>query len=202
MSKLLLFMVMSVFLVSAAYATLGGDVTDIGDVVLGVPNNGVDFEIGWPENEAPEFAIDNDAETKYLHFLGEVETTGIQITPAIAGTTVGGLSFTTANDAIERDPMTWELYGSNTSIDGEYTLIATGETYLPEDRFAANTSPIEFDPIGPFDHYQILFPTIRDAGAANSMQIAEIELLRVPEPLTLCLLGLGGMTVLRRRHQH
>lgn len=187
-----------------AFPVLGGvgeDVTSPGDVVVGIPDNGEDFDIGWPGGEAPGFALDNDAETKFLHFLGEVEPTGLQVTTSTPGTIVGGLTFTTANDAPERDPMTWALYGSNTGIDGAYTLIASGDTFLPEDRFALNTSPIEFTPAGPFDHYQIMFPTVRDAENANSMQIAEIEILAIPEPTTICLLGLSGLAMLRRRRQ-
>jgi hypothetical protein len=33
-----------------------------------------------------------------------------------------------------------------------------------------------------YAHYQVLFPTVRDAASANSMQIAEIELLSAVAP--------------------
>ena len=39
------------------------------------------------------------------------------------------LTFTTANDAPERDPIAFELSGSNDSIDGPWTLIADGKSY-------------------------------------------------------------------------
>ena len=44
-----------------------------------------------------------------------------------------------------------------------------------------------------------ILPTLKDSGAANSMQIGEIQFYGIPEPATICLLGLGGLSLLRRR---
>ncbi len=159
------------FVMSAAWGQVGVDVTKPGDIVIGVPNNG-----NWPGGEAPPLAINNDIGTKYLHFNGATQPTGFRVTPSKPQTIVGGMTFTTANDAPERDPMTFELYGSNHSINGPYILIASGSTYLDAARFTPNTSPIAFTPGGAFDHYQVMFPTCRGPGQ-NSMQIAEVELL-------------------------
>ncbi len=49
-----------------------------------------------------------------------------------------------------------------------------------------------------YDAYKMLFPTVKDAGG-NSMQISEIQFYNVPEPISLSLLGLGGLALLRRR---
>ena len=145
--------------------------------MVGVPNDG-----DWPDAETPELSIDNDTATKFLHFKGFSEPTGIQVTPAAGASIVTGLSFTTANDAAERDPVAFELYGSNDSIDGPYTLIAGGEiadfaqaTAWP--RFTKNETPITFDNDVAYTHYQLLLTAVRDPASANSMQIAEIELL-------------------------
>jgi len=153
------------------------DVTVAGDTVVGVPNDD-----DWPAAETPDLAIDDDTATKFLHLKGAAEPTGIQVTPLVGATIVTGLALTTANDAAERDPATFELYGSNASIDGPYTLIAsgdivdfTGETAWP--RFTKNETLISFENAVAYAHYQILFPTVRDPGSANSMQIAEVELL-------------------------
>ena len=153
------------------------DVTGPGDVVQGVPNDG-----DWPGAETPDLAVDDNTATKYLHFKGETEPTGFQVAPAIGHTVVTGLTFTTANDATERDPITYELSGSNGSLDGPYELIASGEIVdfnqvaaLP--RFTQNATPISFENDVAYTYYQLMFPTVRDAGAANSMQIAEVELL-------------------------
>jgi hypothetical protein len=155
----------------------GGDITMPGDNVKGVPDDG-----DWPGAEYPALAVDDDVNTKYLHFKGSDQPTGITVTPA-AKQIVTGITFTTANDAPERDPIMFELYGSNDGIDGEYELIASGEIVDFNDpneawpRFTMNETPITFDNDMAYDHYQILFPMVRDAAAANSMQIAEIELL-------------------------
>jgi F5/8 type C domain-containing protein len=153
------------------------DVTAAGDTVVGVPNDG-----DWPDGETPDLAIDDDTATKFLHFKGATEPTGIQVTPLVGATVVTGLALTTANDAAERDPATFELYGSNAGIDGPYTLIAsgdivdfTGETAWP--RFTKNGTVISFENTVAYAHYQVLFPTVRDPGSANSMQIAEVELI-------------------------
>ena len=155
------------------------DVTSPADEIVGVPNDG-----DWPGAETPNLAFDNDVATKYLHFKGETEPTGVQITPAVGPTVVTGIALTTANDAVERDPVSFELYGSNDGIDGPYTLIASGdvvdfagETAWP--RFTKNVTPITFDNDVAYTSYQILFPAVRDPGSANSMQIAEIELIGV-----------------------
>jgi hypothetical protein len=92
-------------------------------------------------------------------------------------TVVTGLRLTTANDAPARDPMTFTLEGTlGDPTTGPWTLIASGNTGLSTDRFA--TAPdITFANTTPYRAYRILFPTVRDAVAANSMQIAEVALL-------------------------
>ena len=148
-----------------------------GDKVVGVPDDG-----DWPGGEHPALAIDDNVSTKYLHFKGETEPTGIRITPYEGASIVTGLTFTTANDATERDPIAFELSGSNDGIDGPYTLIAAGDIVdfnleVAWPRFTMNETPIVFDNDVAYAHYQIMFPIVRDPGSANSMQIAEIELL-------------------------
>ena len=166
--------------------TLQADITAPGDTVRGVPNDG-----DWPANEAPSLAIDDDTRTKYLHFKGDfnpdVGPTGFQVTTSIGGSIVTGLTFTTANDVPGRDPVAFELSGSNESINGPYTFIASGNvtdfmqgTAWP--RFTRNTTPITFGNKTAYVHYQLLFTAIRGpvGGSVNSMQIAEVELLGSP----------------------
>jgi hypothetical protein len=163
------------------------DVTSPGDVVVGVPNDGVTTgggDNGWPAGEAPNLCIDNDVNTKFLHFKGNVEPTGIQVTPAVGPTVVTGLTLTTANDAVERDPVFFQVFGSNEGIEGPYELIAEGDVVdfagtEAWPRFTMNATEISFENTVAYTNYQILFTTVRDAGSANSMQIAEIELLGV-----------------------
>ncbi len=158
-----------------AYYTLP-DITGPDDTVQGVPNDG-----DWPDGEHPGLAVDNDVNTKYLHRKGGAMSTGIQVTPAAGSTVVTGLTLTTANDVPTRDPITFELSGSNAGIDGPYTLIAAGdivdfagETDWP--RFTKNETLITFDNDVAYAHYQIVFPTLRGE-SQTLMQIAEIELI-------------------------
>ncbi|MFC1636173.1 PA14 domain-containing protein [Planctomycetota bacterium] len=172
--SLVLVLVVSVLLLSGA-AQAGRDITGPFDTVVGVPDDG-----DWPPNELPPFAVDDQVLTKYLHYKGGTQATGFRVTPVAGATVVTGLTFTTANDADGRDPVDYELSGSNVSIDGPYTLIAQG----PIEDFAGTAAwprrtktetPIEFENDVAYEHYQVMFPTIRTAG--NYMQIAEVELL-------------------------
>jgi hypothetical protein len=157
------------------------DMTAPGDVVRGVPH---DYD--WPGAEAPPLAIDDNSQTKFLHFKGETQATGFRVTPAAGPSVITGLTLTTANDAVERDPVAYELYGSHTSIDGPYTLIASGPVTdfnqdQPWPRYTRNKTPIVFKNETAYTHYQLLFTAVRNAQQANSMQIAEVEFLATPE---------------------
>jgi len=162
------------------------DVTAPGDLVQGVPNDG-----DWPAAETPALAIDDNVNTKYLHFKGDfvpdAGPTGFRVKPAVGPTIVTGISFITANDVPGRDPIAFELYGSNGSIDGPYTLIArrdivdfAGATEWP--RFTKNATPIVLTNDTAYSYYQVLFTAIRGpvGGSVNSMQIAEVELFGMP----------------------
>ncbi len=171
------------------------DVTAPGDEVIGIPNGlpcgGNATANYWPCGEVPEMVIDNNVSTKYLNFGGnfnEGETaSGFQVTPSIGATIVTGLTFTTANDATERDPIAYELYGSNDGIEGPYTLITSGFIMDfagadPWPRFTKTATPITFENATAYTSYQVLFTMIRNQTSANSMQIAEVELLGRPAP--------------------
>jgi hypothetical protein len=166
------------------------DVTAPGDAIQGVPNDGITYDsgnFGWYSWESPDLVIDDDVTTKYLHFKGEIESTGFQVRPTSGASIVTGLTLTTANDFPARDPIAFELSGSNVGIDGPYELIASGYIvdFAQEEawpRFTMNATPISFYNDVAYEHYQVLFPVVRDAGNANSMQIAEVELLGIPAP--------------------
>lgn len=159
-----------------------GDVTTPGDPVIGQPNDN-----DWPAGEAPQYAIDNNVNTKFLHFRGNGDIAGIIITPqqgtsAPVSTIVQGLTFTSANDEAPRDPITYELYGSNgTAAAGPWTLINKGDIVdfnksAEWPRLTKTTTPIFFSNSTAYLHYKVMFPTLR--GGVNAIfQIAEIELI-------------------------
>ena len=69
-----------------------------------------------PSNEGPSNAFDNNPYTKYLNFDKQNAGVTIQLN---AGRVVTSFKLTTANDAVERDPTSYKLYGSNDgSSDG------------------------------------------------------------------------------------
>jgi hypothetical protein len=155
------------------------DVTIPGDFLRGVPNDG-----DWPAAEYPALAIDNNVNTKFLHYKGDIGPSGIQVAPITGATIVTGLTLTTANDTPARDPVAFELYGSNVGINGPYELIAAGQIVdfnqpIEWPRYTKNTTPITFANTVAYDHYQLIFTAIRNAPSTNSMQIAEVELIGI-----------------------
>jgi hypothetical protein len=158
----------------------------------------------YPGAESPANLVDG-TNNKYLNF-GELNS-GFIVTPAMGPTRVDGFQITTANDAVERDPSLWELYGTldaivsgnNTEGNGEtWTLIASGSVALPD---ARNTLGPYVDVVNSdfYSSYKMLFTGVKNAGSANCTQIAEIQFYGVPEPATMCLLGIGGLALIRRR---
>ena len=73
-----------------------------------------------PVAETVENAIDNDAMTKYLNF--DKLNAGMTVEPEVEQSIVTGLLFTSANDAPDRDPASFVLYGSNNGTD--FSVIA------------------------------------------------------------------------------
>lgn len=199
------------FLAAAASASaqIVQDVTAPGDQIQPITEFG---DPGTsPGNEQVPLAIDDSIATKYLNFAaGNGTATGFIVTPAFGtaegGTILTGARFAAANDAPERDPITFTLEGSN---DGGTTFLPvfSGQmsTNLETDP-GRNTfdDPVFFANSAFFTTYRLLFPTLRGQANGCCMQIAEVELLgrAVPEPTSLGLLALGGvMFASRRRRQ-
>src|SRR5439155_27187230 len=82
----------------SAYAQ-PSDITQPGDPIVPTSNNS-------PGSEGVANAIDNQP-TKYLNF--DKLNTGFTVTPSVGATLVTGLSLTSANDALERDPASFLL---------------------------------------------------------------------------------------------
>ena len=150
----------------------------------------------WPAAEPPEELIDGSfggGNAKYLNFF-ELNT-GVIITPVAGATVVNQMTLWTANDSEERDPASYELYGTNVEITkggpgttyskSDFILISEGALELPVDR-ALDPTPIgdapfatgplqtvEIDNTESYTSYMLIFPTVKDA-AANSMQVSEV----------------------------
>ena len=197
------------------------DITRPGDPIALI--NGVnqgDGDAGPPPfAEGVENAI-NDIGQKYLNFLDL--GSGFSVTPSGDGKdlSVTALTFYTANDAVSRDPASYWFSGSNGDlVDGPWTVISSGNLSLPDGRNAGGNSvvipptgndtafhqQVMFSNTNVYTHYQIIFPTLKDAVAANSMQIGEVELqvvsTVVPIPAAAWLFGSGliGLVGMARR---
>src|SRR6266581_5296017 len=90
------------------------DITQPGDPIVASSANS-------PGSEGVANAID-DQPTKYLNF--DILNTGFTVTPNVGDTIVNGLVLTSANDAPERDPASYDLSGSNDGLN--YVPISSG----------------------------------------------------------------------------
>jgi hypothetical protein len=182
--------------------------TNDGDANMGPP----------PAAESVDHAIDGVGQ-KYLNFLDL--GSGFAVTPSVGLSTVNRVRLYTANDAMERDPASILIEGSNVAIGGPFTSVFQGALALPVARNVGGTTnsyqsatnqPIDgtfafqdlsFANTTNYRHYRVTFPTLRDAAAANSMQIGEVQLIGtvIPEPTSMTLCGLAAVVVglLRRR---
>ncbi len=149
-----------------------------GDAIIAIDAGG---NSSYPAEESPANAIDGTLD-KYLNF-GEINS-GFIVTPALGPSFVESFQIITADDFQERDPSTWELFGTNdliasadnsTGTSETWTLIDTGTLALPSARNTyAPLQSIDGSTI-PYSSYRIIFTDLHDAGSANSMQIAEIQ---------------------------
>ncbi len=163
-------------------------ITQAGDpVALVNGDNDGDGNAGAPPAaEGVEHVIDGVGQ-KYLNFLDL--GSGFSVTPRYGASIVTAVRLYTANDAEPRDPASYVLEGAN-SGDGPWTVISSGPLALPSGRNAGgntaldpNTSfnqLVEFANVVAFTSYRVTFPTLKDAAAANSMQIGEVELFGTP----------------------
>jgi hypothetical protein len=168
----------------ASVAPFEIDVTQPFNAVLLVNGtNDTDTAAGAPPaNEGVIRVIDNVGQ-KYLNFLDF--NSGFVVTP-LGSTVVNGLRFWPANDAVERDPASYVLEGSTAGPDGPWTVISEGALNLPAPRNAGgmtapliggNVQIVRFPNTTRYTSYRVVFPTIKDAATANSMQIAEVDFI-------------------------
>ncbi len=180
----------------------------------------IDLEGGgsYPGPEGPSNVIDGTL-NKYLNNGGGGnfgENSGFIVTPTVGagvGTVVTSFVITTANDAENRDPASWRLYGTNDTIlsldnsngnGGEaWALIDSGLLSLPSARNTMGSS-VSVANTDDFTSYRMVFPTLKGTPGLFRMQIAEVQFegsiaTAIPEPSLLGIfLGLSGLVTLRR----
>ena len=147
------------------------------DAIIAIDTDG---NSSYPGAEPPQNAIDGTL-NKYLNF-GEVNS-GFIVTPIVGASIVDSFEMTTANDFEERDPSTWQLFGTNEAIvsvddsDGSgetWTFIDSGALSLPADRNTLG-STITVSNTTSYTSYRMVFTGVKNSGVANSMQFAKIQ---------------------------
>ena len=122
-----------------------------------------------PGGEEVYRAFDNSNNTKYLNYNGAGSGVTIDLGTGNAYA-VNGLGLTTANDSSERDPTSYEVWGSN---DGtSFARVSYGTMTAPTTRFT-DYADISFSNSTSYQWYRVVFPTVR---GSTMMQIAEIRL--------------------------
>lgn len=120
-----------------------------------------------PSNEGAANAFDGNVGTKYLNF--DKQNAGVTVKLS-QGRVVQKFTITTANDAVERDPASYKLYGSNDGVN--WTLIKEGPLSLSDGRFAVS-GEIAVNNTTAYVYYFMKFPSIKN-DSGNSVQIAEV----------------------------
>ena len=111
----------------------------------------------------------------------DFKASAVQLTNSSAGRygkVVGQYALISANDFPQRDPLDWRLLGSNDGGKTWATLDIRKDEIFPERhqrRVYKIASP------GAFGVYRLQIDRVRDAHVANSVQLAEIELMGVSE---------------------
>lgn len=166
--------------------------------------NGTDFTLGavttnWPSGESPDKAVDNNTGTKFLAFRNN--NAGLILSPTNATLAFNRLSLYTANDASERDPASYVIYGSSTVLTGTsgtnlpltgLTKLASGTITLPDNRSSGPTV-VQFANTTAYASYIVAFPTVRSTSGNSITQISEVQLSQgmIP-PYAVAMTGARG----------
>ncbi|WP_298897334.1 HYR domain-containing protein [uncultured Psychroserpens sp.] len=125
--------------------------------------------VNSPGGEAVQNVIDQNSNTKFLDF-NAFDGIGFDIDLLGDSKIAVAIEFVTANDAPERDPTDYEVFGSN---DGtSYTSIATGNIPCISDRFFPRT--FSFTNTTGYTYYRVNFTGTCAASSIN--QIADVQL--------------------------
>ncbi len=155
---------------------------------------------GWnsdfPGGEGAPNILDGDSNTKYLNFGRE--NSAFWVVPSMGASVVRSFTITTANDWAERDPASFRLLGQ--AADGVWSLIDEGPLSLPDERFT-ESAMVGVDNDTAYLAYRMEFPTLKNADATNSMQIADVQFFDVIPEASTSLLAAGALATLliRRR---
>ncbi|MEY4212040.1 MAG: hypothetical protein RL458_265, partial [Pseudomonadota bacterium] len=136
---------------------------------------------GSPADEGIAGINDNNPATKYLNYAGP----GTGFTTALPeAKALNSLLLTsrTNDDIWQWDPKTWEVWGSNNSVDWgdtSWTKLGAGNTLLGDAR--GSQSVVSFANDTPYRFYKVVFPTTKGISQGKAyMHLAEALLFAAP----------------------
>ena len=184
----------AVSMASARGGQLSGSTFTFGTV--GTANPGTN----WPAAESPDHAIDGDVNSKFLFFRNT--GAGLIVSPQVSVAVVNQLSFWTANDAPERDPLSYAVYGFSlpavTQTSGTLTVgspIATGTLTLPAGRLAGPVT-VSFTNTNAYASYLVVFPAVKNTpNTTNLTQISEVAFANEPTNAAPTNIALSNTTI-------
>jgi hypothetical protein len=131
--------------------------------------------------ETPAKVIDGLTSTKYLNF-GNTGSGFIVIPSAVS--MIQSFQLTTANDSSERDPASFQLFGTNSPIVSAdnsnglaepWAMISSGSLPLPPaNSFLTPYAPVNVVNSTSYSAYKLLFPTTRTPNGC-CMQVSEAQ---------------------------
>ncbi|MGH7866875.1 MAG: LamG-like jellyroll fold domain-containing protein, partial [Candidatus Dormibacteraceae bacterium] len=125
-------------------------------------------------------AIDRNASTSFLSY--DLSNPGMIIHPTAGATIVSAVQLTCSKDAPECDPASFVLEGSR---DGGVSFTPIGQGALSAFPQRGSQQTIDLSNAIPYTTYKLTFPSVRNPGLANRLQVAEVALLGnsyVPSP--------------------
>ena len=165
----------------------------IGTVGTTTPGN------NWPSAEGPDKVVDSNTNSKFLIYRNN--NAGLIFSPTNANVVFNRLSLSTANDATERDPASYVIYGSTTALSGAagtnisltgLTVLASGTITLPDNRTTGPTV-VQFANSTAYASYIVAFPTVRSTTSNNITQISEVQLSQgINPPFAVAMAGARG----------
>ena len=167
------------------------------DFIIAVDSDALESHSSIPGGAEDQTQIlDGNTGTKYLNFAGTNRfNSGLIVTPAGGPAVVQSFQLATGGDAPERDPGSYEIWGTNDAITSanhstgraeNWTLIASGtDAGLNSDPGRnAYGNTVDFSNSTAYTSYRMTFPTVRGNGteglplyeSGGLMQISELDL--------------------------
>lgn len=164
------------------------------DQIIAIDRDPPASSSGYPGGENPTLAIDGNNGTKYLNFGGA--GSGFIVTPS-ASSVIQSFNMVTGNDSPDRDPTSYELFGTNGAIVstdnsgglGEiWTSISNGALSLPGGRNTLSTA-VNITNTTAYSSYKMIFPTV---GGSTLMQFSEVQFFAGANATGGSILGTGN----------